>query len=244
MSGSKQYDISFQVFDDVCDSIQSIVGQASTHHASFGTKRSALETLRKIGKTICMSSNDTLGHEVQKQFSHESSFVDAVKSILDVMSDEECDKMCDLNDGRSSFLVKMEELRKLSDDYCCFEGFDKVVALLAGTWRVQTTRRTERMKMMKKKRTTGSRKGKRRKTKRRKRKSMATKAITASTSNSQTGKTKRDIWLVSTKMALHEAMLEASAFWRSMTDMEVGARHVASRAARYAGCFTLLAEEA
>jgi hypothetical protein len=79
-----------------------------------------------------MSSNDTLGHEVQKQFSHESSFVDAVKSILDVMSDEECDKMCDLNDGRSSFLVKMEELRKLSDEYCCFEGFDKVVALLAG----------------------------------------------------------------------------------------------------------------
>jgi hypothetical protein len=71
---------------------------------------------------------------------------------------------------------------------------------------------------------------------------MATKASTASTSNSQTGKTKRDIWLVSTKMALHEAMLEASAFWRSMTVMEVGARHVASRAARYAGCFIWIAK--
>jgi type II secretory ATPase GspE/PulE/Tfp pilus assembly ATPase PilB-like protein len=77
LSGSKQYEKAFEVLDDVTGMISTISQKASAQHTSFGTKRSALETLRKIGKTICLSG-DTVGHEVRKQFQHESALEDAM----------------------------------------------------------------------------------------------------------------------------------------------------------------------
>jgi len=110
MSGSKQYDVAFSVYDEIRDIIASISERAGVEHASFGTKCSALETMRKIGKTSCLSSGDTLAHEVQKQASHDTSFVDGMFEVVDAMSDAECEKMCAVHDGRSTFLDKMEEL--------------------------------------------------------------------------------------------------------------------------------------
>ena len=132
MSSSAQYNMSFEVFHDIGDIIQSIAEEAGVEHASFGTKASGLETLRKIGKTICMSSNDTLGHEVQNQFSMDPRFADTMKVIAGVLNDEECEMMCNLNDGRSTFLQKMEELRDLAEDYCCFDGLQEVIDILTG----------------------------------------------------------------------------------------------------------------
>jgi hypothetical protein len=130
LSGSKQYDMSFDVFDDVSSIIQSIAEQAGERHASFGTKASALETLRKIGMTICASSGDTLGSEVRKQFSHDSEFVDAMQTVVDALSDAECEKMCAVHDGRSTFLQKMEELKSVASGYCCFKGLAEVIDAL------------------------------------------------------------------------------------------------------------------
>jgi hypothetical protein len=132
MRGSKQYDHSFSVFSEVTSTIESIGSQAGLQHASFGTKRSGLETLRKIGKTICMSSRDTLCHEVKKQFQHDSSFVEAMDGIVAVLTIEEREKMCNLHDWRSTFLQKMEELQGLADGHCVFEELGQVVDKLCG----------------------------------------------------------------------------------------------------------------
>ncbi|MCJ1384528.1 hypothetical protein MMC17_007645 [Xylographa soralifera] len=72
--------------------------------ASYGTKKSALETLRKIGKTVCMSGGDVIGSEGER----------------DVIV-------------KGDFGVKLEELAELSKDYCVFEKLDEVLALLEGT---------------------------------------------------------------------------------------------------------------
>ncbi|KAF2872298.1 hypothetical protein BDV95DRAFT_569443 [Massariosphaeria phaeospora] len=133
LSGSKAYNISGEVLHDITETIQGISDQAGALHSSFGTKQSGLETLRKIGKTICLGSNDTLGHEVLKMFGQgETALEDAMESIVQTMSDDERLKMCDVNDGRSTFLDKMEELRELADDHCVFEGLAGVIAELAG----------------------------------------------------------------------------------------------------------------
>jgi hypothetical protein len=100
MSGSKQYDVSFSVYDKIRDIVSSISERAGVDHASFGTKKSALGTMRNIGKTICLNGGDTLGHEVQQQASHDTSFVDGMFEVVDAMSEAEREKMCALYDGR------------------------------------------------------------------------------------------------------------------------------------------------
>ena len=131
MSGSRQYDMAFEVLESVTSTIRSIGDEASAQHTSFGTKRSALETLRKIGKTICLSG-DVIGHEVRKQFGAETVLEDAMNAVVAKMSEEECEKMCAIHDGRSTFLQKMEELHQLAEDYCIFADLGGVLDALAG----------------------------------------------------------------------------------------------------------------
>lgn len=106
--------------------------QAGAQHVPFGTKASGLETLHKIGKTICLSSNDTLGHEIQTQFDGNPVFEDAVFAVVNVLSEEERERMCDRDDGRSTFLQKMLELKQLADEYCLFDELGEVIATLSG----------------------------------------------------------------------------------------------------------------
>ena len=127
MSGSKQYEIAFQVVDNVVSAINSIGEQAGVLQASFGTKSSGLQTLRKIGKTICLSGSDTLGHEVQKNFQHETALEDAMCNIVAFMTSEERSRLCLDDDGRSTFLDKMYELENLARNYCVFEGLTEVI---------------------------------------------------------------------------------------------------------------------
>jgi hypothetical protein len=79
-----------------------------------------------------MSSNDTLGREVQKRFCHNSSLVDTMTKIINAMSDAELEEMINLHNGLFTFREKMEELVKLADNYCVFEGIKDVDPLLMG----------------------------------------------------------------------------------------------------------------
>ncbi|KAF2690889.1 hypothetical protein K458DRAFT_260065, partial [Lentithecium fluviatile CBS 122367] len=130
VSGSKAYDTSFKALHEICETIREVSEQAAVPHASFGTKRSALEMLRKIGKTICSSSNDTVGNEVQKQFSHGCELQDAVYAVVKAMSKEERPQMCAIDDERSTSLKKMRELEQLAEDYCVFQRVGEVTDLL------------------------------------------------------------------------------------------------------------------
>jgi hypothetical protein len=89
-----------------------------------------LETLRKIGKTILLSS-DTLGHEVRRRFQGHSQLEDAMLEIMENFRDGECQKMCGTNDGRSTFLDRLVELNSLTGVYGVFEGLEEVVAQMS-----------------------------------------------------------------------------------------------------------------
>ncbi|KAF1940194.1 hypothetical protein EJ02DRAFT_238337 [Clathrospora elynae] len=132
LSSSKQYEKAFDVFDEVTSIIKAVKCECVSQPASFGTKRSGLETLRKIAKTICLSSGDTFGHELQKQFQHDCTLEDAMSAIVSAMNDTEFRDMCDWNDGRSTFMQKMHELKRLADGYRLFGELDEVFADLGG----------------------------------------------------------------------------------------------------------------
>lgn len=125
LSGSKQYDASFDAASSVQDDIKAI-GKAATPHASYGPKKSALETLRKIGKTIALSTG-TIGHEVQKQFQWDHYLERTMLQIAKSMTDEEQAKM--LTD---EFAEKLVELEGLAEDHCIFEKLKDVRLVLSG----------------------------------------------------------------------------------------------------------------
>jgi hypothetical protein len=125
LSGSKQYEASFDAASSVQDDIKAI-GKAATAHASYGTKKSALETLRKIGKTIALSTG-TVGHEVQKQFQWDNSLEKTMLQIAKSMTEEEQAKM--LTD---EFEEKLVELEGLAEDHCIFEKLKDVRLVLSG----------------------------------------------------------------------------------------------------------------
>lgn len=108
LSGSKQYDKSWEVTEEVVQCIQRIAEQVKPV-SSYGTKLSALETLRKIARTILLSG-DTLGHEVRKQFQSKYALSEATTTILDSMTGYERESagynVSEL--GKGTLLEKME----------------------------------------------------------------------------------------------------------------------------------------
>ena len=124
MKGSHQYRASFGVQEDVVGCITNIRRKCPAE-ASYGTKKSALETLRKIGKTVCMSGGDVIGLEVQKGFQIDTTLEDTMYGIVQKMTQGERDMIM-----KGDFGVKLEELAELSKNYCVFEKLDEVLALL------------------------------------------------------------------------------------------------------------------
>lgn len=94
------------------------IGQQVKAVSSFETKVNALETLRKIAKTILLS-NDILGHEVGKQFQSESVLVETSEAILEMMSPG--DRVLAGNNvsepGKGTLLDKMKWVRATADSH-------------------------------------------------------------------------------------------------------------------------------
>ena len=127
MSGSKQYDVSGKAFREVKKCIQTIALQCPPH-ANFGTKRSALETLRKIGKSICLSGDgDVVGHEVRKNFQYDTHLEDAMYEIVRSMAVSERETIM-----RTEWKSKLYELEELGQSYCVFENLCKVIDVVEG----------------------------------------------------------------------------------------------------------------
>lgn len=114
------------------------IQQNVTVNASFGTKASAIETLRKIAKTICLSG-DVMGSEIRKMYQVYNSRTPAMIHVLKCMSDEEWDKMCPVNHGWGPISQKMEEVAGLASSIPTLagstdekDGMNAVVILLLG----------------------------------------------------------------------------------------------------------------
>ena len=126
MSGSKQYEFSGHAWREVKDCIETIETQCPAY-ASFGTNRSALETLRKIGKSICLSGDsDVVGHEVRNKFGDNTQFEDSMYKIAVTMTQEKDIIM------KTELNSQLYELKKLADSYCVFEKLHKVIDTLEG----------------------------------------------------------------------------------------------------------------
>ncbi|KAK3647031.1 hypothetical protein LTR56_008197 [Elasticomyces elasticus] len=129
--GSVEYDCAGDAFGDILGYIAQILKQAHPD-TSYGTKKSALETLRKIGKSIVFASS-TLGSEVRKQMGYDDSLSEAMKQILESMTIDERVKLSEETDEKGDFLSKVTELESSARGYCMFEGLEDVLGLLGGT---------------------------------------------------------------------------------------------------------------
>ena len=116
--GSRQYELGLDASVSVCETIREISEQTPAH-ASFGTKESALETLRKIGKSIVLRNGDSFAREIRKAFSGDNGPLDnAMVEIVDEMTEEEKTRMA----GNTEWVEKVEELIELGSGYVMFEG--------------------------------------------------------------------------------------------------------------------------
>ncbi|MCJ1360389.1 MAG: hypothetical protein MMC33_010394 [Icmadophila ericetorum] len=118
LSGSHQYDRAFDAYTTVRECIDEIAKQC-TANASFGTNKSVLETLRKIGKSICLSNN-TVASEVRKSFRSETKLPGTMLKIVKSMSAAEKRAMLE-GDGWGD---KLKELVKLAKSYVIFEDLE------------------------------------------------------------------------------------------------------------------------
>ncbi|KAI9694248.1 MAG: hypothetical protein M1820_009106 [Bogoriella megaspora] len=124
--GSKEYENAWHAYGEVTDAIQSIRG-SSKSHTSFGTRESALVTLRKIGKSVILA-RDVLGAEVRKNFQCDDCFVSAMFSIAENMSPEDRQNIRNLDGGE--FVDKLEELVGLAKGKCIWEDLHEVLDVL------------------------------------------------------------------------------------------------------------------
>ncbi|KAK4897552.1 hypothetical protein LTR27_004696 [Elasticomyces elasticus] len=129
--GSVEYECAGDAFGDILGYISQILKQAHPD-TSYGTKKSALETLRKIGKSIVFASS-TLGSEVRKQMGYDDSLSEAMKQILESMTIDERVKLSEETDEKGDFLSEVAELESSARGYCMFEGLEDVLGLLGGT---------------------------------------------------------------------------------------------------------------
>ncbi|KAI1312933.1 hypothetical protein F5Y03DRAFT_339760 [Xylaria venustula] len=118
--GSKQFEASFDTCSDVVGYFETI-GKQTKNESSYGTKLSALETLRKIAKTILLTG-DVLGHEVRKEFQHESCLVDIMVRIVRSMTPDEQRRAGASTDAKDSLESKVRWVCDEAESYC-LEGF-------------------------------------------------------------------------------------------------------------------------
>ncbi|KAH7110781.1 hypothetical protein B0J13DRAFT_569652 [Dactylonectria estremocensis] len=116
LKSSKQFEAAYDAWKDILVCVQQIETQ-TTEASSFGTKQSALETIRKILKSILLV-NDTLGHEVRKELQSDDEIVNVMIGILEHMSLEERVKVGQAADEKGSLISKIEWVREEGKAYC------------------------------------------------------------------------------------------------------------------------------
>jgi hypothetical protein len=131
LSGLQWYEKAFDVYYEILEDIQDIAKQACPI-ASDETRRNALEGLRKIAKTVCLSGGDTLTHEVNMPSQGGRQMTDAMLSVVDAMSDQE--RIFVRNswkpDGTRLFIDTLDELVSLSQEERISEDLEFVLSAL------------------------------------------------------------------------------------------------------------------
>lgn len=126
---SRQYHLAGDAYLSVSSEIQDI-GNRCPAHASYVTKYSALETLRKIGKIILFSNDSTLGHEVQNSFFEDTVLEDTMLGIVEGMTTEERGDMIREPQEEMVWIDKLKELQAIAAEHSMFEKLKDVIYTL------------------------------------------------------------------------------------------------------------------
>lgn len=127
---SQQYEMAGDVYWEVMNAIERIEKSCGPL-ASADTRFNGLSTLRKIGKTICLSGDgSTIGREVRKDFQGESALERAMLQIVQGMGIEERWDVRGDDETDESLWPKLLELKELADPYCVMEGLQGVLDAL------------------------------------------------------------------------------------------------------------------
>lgn len=130
LSGSRQYTMAGDVYGDICDCVNA-VDDMTRDDSPLGTKQNAIETLRKIAKTVILGG-DTVGYEVRKELQHDSHISDVMIRIAEGMTPEERLRTGRRADAKGTLISKLEWVRDEAEAYCLkdSEGFARVLELL------------------------------------------------------------------------------------------------------------------
>ncbi|KAI3399140.1 hypothetical protein diail_7719 [Diaporthe ilicicola] len=130
LSGSRQYTMAGDVYSDICDCVNAI-DEMTRSDSPLGTKQNAIETLRKIAKTIVLGE-DTVGHEVRKELQNDSNISDIMVRIVESMSPEERMRTGRRADAKGTLIGKLEWVRDEAVQHCFkdSDGLDRVLELM------------------------------------------------------------------------------------------------------------------
>lgn len=96
--------------------------------SSLITKKNALETLRKIGRSVCLATG-VVGERVKDVLGSDKMFVDAMVKVADSFTED--DRRTLWAGGSGTEIVKrLEQLDELRRCYRVFDGLDIVLRLL------------------------------------------------------------------------------------------------------------------
>ncbi|KAK3641362.1 hypothetical protein LTR56_011390 [Elasticomyces elasticus] len=98
-------------------------------HASYGTKKSALNTLREIGSELVFPRT-LLAHEVAQRFRNDGQIPYIMLEILESMSSENILRLARTTSSSGTFLGKMKELVKVAHDRGLLLGIGRIVERL------------------------------------------------------------------------------------------------------------------
>ena len=126
-NGSRGYDAGIDAAISVSQTIAKIKKQTPAH-ASFGTKKSALVTLREIGKSIALGGRwDEFSSQVIKTLYTEGEPLEkAMLEIVDAMKEDEKANMRD----NKEWIEKVKELVELGKDVDMFEALEEMLEML------------------------------------------------------------------------------------------------------------------
>lgn len=127
---SKQFELAEGVMGKVVQSVRAI-GNEVQIISSWETKKSAMETLRKITMVI-LDSSGVIADEIRKDFRYDSSVNDAFFKVVRTMDIEERERMCKVDDGSGPFSERLVDTVRIcnAEDWNICVGLDDVVDLL------------------------------------------------------------------------------------------------------------------
>ncbi|KAF6235425.1 hypothetical protein HO173_006621 [Letharia columbiana] len=124
MKGSHAYEMAGEAAESIEACFETIRTRCPKT-ASFKTKESALETLRKIAKSICLSDG-VVGHEIRQDYDSGGELVPVMLEIAESLTSEELERLRPWCDD------KLIELQGIADSYCIFEDLGQVIDLWGG----------------------------------------------------------------------------------------------------------------